>query len=490
MKKFCFYLPEFILLFLAVVIVTLLTRNINLFMDDFYTIVQIRNYDMHELMQSLWYDSHPPLFFILIKCYSYLVGTSILALKSFNILGYFTLIGAIYYLGFKIGGLYLSRTAAFSLMLLPSLLNNPVLLIRSYLISPLFALLMAGYAYLVYTQPSKKNNILFIVFSICSCFIHYYVTLLTGIIHLILYISLLRQSTNNWKKCLLFSLPCIILFAIWLPVFVFQVHIKMDNIVDSVPFYKRMVGSIVYPFYTDTSLPVKHFSTYITSATLLLLFAYIVVKFLREYKMMNLKRHEIYAIIISIFLPFTIMTIVIIEGYINKPVWFGNYINLYIPIVAFGISLILCKMNNKRFFYIWFSILSLCFSQKLYLQAAMCKDDGFQRYADLYKEGIIKSSDVIINAYNITSVYYPEVQQFYDGELPNNWNRFFYEHIKLVNNYDSILEDKTRFFSGCQLDSVKYGYIFNKGFRLEKRYDFEMKYYDFTSNSLYLYSRE
>ena len=205
---------------------------------------------------------------------------------------------------------------------------------------------------------------------------------------------------------------------------------------------------------------------------------------------MKLVKHEINAILISIFSPLLIMLLLIIVGYFSKPIWFGNYINLYIPMIVLGFSWVLCKMNNRRHYFIWFSILSICFIQKLYLQAAMCKDDGYLRYENLYTTGIIKRSDIIIEANVITSVYFPDVQQYNDGLLPDNWYRYMYDHVNWVNNYDSILEDRTRFFTGYELDTAKYASIFNHGFRLEEQFDFEMKYFDYTSTSIYLYSKE
>ena len=489
MKKPIFF-PELLLLFITVLITALLTRNINLFGDDFITIEQIRNYNMGDLIKSLWYDNHPPFFYIILKLYSNHFGTSILALKSFNIVCYFALIGAIYYLGHNIGGLKLARTAAFSLVLLPSLLNNPILFIRSYLLSSLLALLMAAYAYFVYTRPCKKNSTIFVIISICACFTHYYVTFFTGLIHLILYICLLIQSKNHWKKCLKFSIPCLVLLVPCTPIFIHQILLKHDNIDDTTSLIPRIAESIIYPFYTGTHLPVKNYVAYITSVALLLVFVYIIIKFLREYKKTNLVKHEINAIFISLFLPLSIMIFLIIEGYINKPVWFGNYINLYIPIIILGFSWMLCSLKNKRLFYLWFPIVSICFMQKLYLQAAMCRDDGYLRYENLYTNGVITSSDIIIKANQNTSAYFPNVQQFNDGVLPDNWYRYIYDHVSLVNNFDSIVEDKTRFFTGYELDSVKYDYIFNKGFRLEKQFDFDMKYFDYTRTSLFLYSRE
>lgn len=490
MKKY-YFLPELLLFILTVLITVLLTRNINLFGDDFITIEQIRNYNMLDLIKNLRFDAHPPLFYILLKLYSYLFGTSILALKSFNILGYFALIGAIYYLGYKIEGLKLARTSAFGLVLLPSLLNNPILFIRSYLISPFFALLMAGYAYLVYTQPSKKNSILFVIFSICACFTHYYVTFLTGIIHLILYFCLLRQSKNNWKKCFSFSIPCILIFAIWSPILYLQFLEKKESISDSTSFLSRMAKSIIYPFYTGTHLPIKNYAAYITSVALLLVFIYIIVKFLRDYQRIKLEKNEINAIFISLLLPISIMILLIIVGYITKPIWYSTYINLYIPIVVFGVSWILCKMYNKTLIYVWFSILSICFAQKLYLQAIMCMDDGCLQYENLYTNGVIKSSDIIIKANEYSCVYFPNVKQYNDRLDPSMIGyKFFSDHIKVVNNYDSLLVNKTHFFSCYKLDSVRYSSLFNMGYKLEKEFDFEMKYFDYESNSMFLYSKE
>ncbi len=345
---------------------------------------------------------------------------------------------------------------------------------------------MTVYAYFTYYNPTARNRFLFILFSIFSCFSHYYATLFTGIIHLVLYISLINKDNKNWKQCVLYAVPNIFSFILWLPIFMQQLSLKQENIADKTSFFDRIVKSVIFPFYTGTHLPMKDYFVYLMSILLMIMTLSLMFLFFTNYKKRNYKNDGLFELAISIGIPISIMFILIFVGYLTKPIWYGNYITLYFPLMALGLGWVLYSYNNKKFSIMFFLVLFVCFTQKLYLQAKMCADNEYEKYVNLYNDRVILPTDVIIEANQKSSVYLNNISQYSNiDELPNNWYRFMYDNINVVDSYKPILKNRKRFFSTQIIDTQKLPYLAN--YTLVKEYHFEAKYYVFITTSLYLY---
>lgn len=485
------YFYEVMLAAIAIATALLLTLNVNLFGDDFITIEQIRNYDYLKLMHNLRYDAHPPVFYTLLKGWSYLAGTTIVGLKSFNAFCYIALIAASYWGGRLMYGRKFALIATYTLALFPCMLNNPLLFIRMYMVAALFVMLTATFAYLLYIKPCSRNKCLFLIFSLIACFTHYYATFFSGLIHFFLYVSLIKKEKNNWKQCVVYAAICLVAFLLWLPTFLKQLALKQETIVDQTSLVNRIVKSIVFPFHTGSHLPVKDYLSYATTIVLLLATIVLIGITIWFVSKGNCKftKVERNASLISIGLPITIMTGLVLVGSFTKPIWFGNYITLFFPVMALGLGFLVWKLDDKRITVCWFVLLSICFIQKLYLQSKMCQDTAYENYLALYEAGTISSDDTIIEANQRTSAYFIDVPQYKAGiDRPKDWYSFQYDHIKIVPNYESILKDKNSFFSTVELTDSIYPTKAN-GFKLVKEWHFKSQYYDFIDVELYQYKR-
>ena len=485
------YFYEMLLAIITIATALLLTLNINLFGDDYITVEQIRNYDYPTLLHNLRYDAHPPVFYMLLKTWSYFAGKSIVGLKTFNAFLYIVLIMASYWVGRQLWGRKYALTAAFTLALFPCMQNNPLLFLRMYLVAALFVMLTTAFAYMVYETPSRRKKCLFLLFSLITCFTHYYATFFIGIIHLILYISLIRQGKKQWKQCAVYALTCIAVFLLWLPTFLKQLTLKQDTISDQTSLLSRIIKSVVFPFHTGTHLPVSDYSSYATTIILLLVTLSIIGIFIWKVSkdICKLSIPEKMAALIAIGLPTILMLGLILVGNFTKPIWFGNYITLYFPVMALGLGFFVWKLNSRRLFVFWFSLLTICFVQKLYLQSRMCQDNAYEKYVALYENGIIKPSDLLIEGNQRSSAYFVNVPQYKAGiERPKDWYSFQYDHIHLVDDYTILLKDRNDFFSTVKLTDSIYSPQAH-GFKIIESWHFQSRYYDFIDVDLYHYKR-
>lgn len=482
---------DYILVLLSCGIAFMLNSHVNLFGDDFITFEQIRNYNISELIYNLRYDAHPPIFYILLKFYSGLVGTSIHALKSFNVISYVLLIFGAYVCGRLIGSRRYALISAYTLMLFPCMLNNPILFLRMYLLASLFIMLASVFAYKVYVSSSSIYRVAFVFFSLCACFSHYYGTFFVALVHLFLYFSLLRRDSRRWKQCLLYAFLPILAFSIWLPIFLQQLSLKTATIADKTPFLPRLIKSIIYPFYTGTHLPGQSLIVYMSSFVLLFLSFYLVgiIVYHAHRGLIKIEYVERNSLIISIGLPFVIMLALVIIGGLTKPIWFGAYITLFFPIMALGLGWMVYKLDNRRLTVLWFSVLSLCFMQKFYLQNSMCHDSGYANYKALYDKGIISTSDIIIEANQTSSIYFDKVSQYKVlDSIPYNWYRFQYDHIRGVSDYGTLVRNKDRFFSTVELNK-DVSFTGMEDFKIDTLFHFNIAYFVNSEAKLYLYKR-
>ena len=94
--------------------------------------------------------------------------------------------------------------------------------IRMYSWTAVFVTLAFIYAYRLLKNNDTKNWIIFGIFSLCSCYMHYYGLMAAGIINLSLFIYILKNKKENLKKFIFTAIPQIILYVPWLIYFVKQ----------------------------------------------------------------------------------------------------------------------------------------------------------------------------------------------------------------------------------------------------------------------------
>ncbi len=173
----------------------------SLWFDDSYSVGLVSN-DLIDVIKWATFDVHPPLYYIMLKLFTMVFGNSLAVMRIFSAIGaiLFASLGITHIrrdFGKKIGFWYTFVTV-FSASTL-----NYALQIRMYTWTAFFVMLTAIYAYRYFNQPdSKKNRVLFLVFSIASAYTHYFGLFATASINIVMVIATKKQKgdVKTWFK--------------------------------------------------------------------------------------------------------------------------------------------------------------------------------------------------------------------------------------------------------------------------------------------------
>lgn len=162
------------LLVLAAVIFALFSINTNIWFDECYSLAAV-SHDISELPGVLMDDVHPFLYYFMLKAVSVVCGGSLIAMRLFSALGMWLLCLAGYthirrYISPRMG-LFFSLFCCLS----PAGVKYAAE-IRMYSFGALFVFFSAFYAYLAVQSSfkSRKDCILFVIFSVAAAYMHYY----------------------------------------------------------------------------------------------------------------------------------------------------------------------------------------------------------------------------------------------------------------------------------------------------------------------------
>ena len=153
-----------VLIVLIAIAPLLLCFNSSLWFDEAYS-VGIANQPWGNLFISTINDVHPILYYVLLKIYSLICGTSVIALRIFSVIPIVLLAVFSFVKIRKEFGNKVSFYFNLVLLLLPVTMHYGSQ-IRMYSLSMLFVTITAVYAYLAYKNNNKKDWIIFAIASI------------------------------------------------------------------------------------------------------------------------------------------------------------------------------------------------------------------------------------------------------------------------------------------------------------------------------------
>lgn len=186
------------------------TLHQNLWFDETYSVALART-DFSELIQYASADVHPLFYYILLKLWSVIAGTSILSLRLFSFVGAqaLAILGLTHIrrdFGARTGFWY-----SFIIYTLAAVVRYAGE-IRMYTWLPFFATLTAIYAYRLYQTQKPKDYILFVLMSLCTAYTHYFGLVFVCLVNALLFFSILlgRKKKRFYLLAALLQLICYI----------------------------------------------------------------------------------------------------------------------------------------------------------------------------------------------------------------------------------------------------------------------------------------
>lgn len=341
---------------LGIVFISLSAFHENIWFDESYS-VSIARHSFSEIWNITGHDVHPPLYYWILHIIWMIFGDQNIAFRLFSVLA-IAILGILGYthirkdFGEKVGMLF-----SFLVYFLPVICIYSQE-IRMYSLAYLLVTIMAIYAYRFYKsvkdknamKNQNKNLIIFAIFSILSCYTHYYALATAGLINLILFIVLIKnvvkarkqkdldiedkkETAKPLKKFIIAAIIQVILYIPWLLFLIeqmtrvgggFWIQLNLNTLIE--------VPSFQFRVQTESTINATAIISLIVSILLYIYIGY------RTYKAKK-NKEEILPAVISIIIYITVIAAVLIISLIGSPILVGRYLltltGLYIFVFAF-----------------------------------------------------------------------------------------------------------------------------------------------------------
>ena len=225
---------DFLIVILIVIVASTyisLIFNDSVWEDEAYTMLILKK-DFNGIIDSVSVDVHPPLYYIIAKIFTIILGYSVSSVKLASIL---PVILIMIFINIKSKQLFKENSRLISILFIlligfcPRAFSMNIEL-RMYTWAMFFVTCSGIYAYEIYKEPNKlKFMVLFIVCSLCAAYTHYYAAVTECFVYLCLIISLIKKDRSNWTKCLKIIIFTILGYLPWIPIFINQFVVVRDN---------------------------------------------------------------------------------------------------------------------------------------------------------------------------------------------------------------------------------------------------------------------
>ena len=326
-----------ILIVLGATLILIPAFHTNIWFDESYS-VGLMNHSFQEIWTIGGNDVHPILYYWMLKIINIIFGQNIIAYRVFSALGIISLgiLGITHIkkdFGKRVGLLF-----TFFSLFLPVMLNY-ALEIRMYSWTIFFVTLMAIYLYRFIKQKNLKNLILFGLFSIISCYMHYYALVCAGIINvgLIIYMIIKRKEIDKklLKQFILVEVAQVVLYIPWMFCFIKQLTRVGGGFWITIEFPQIFIDIINFQFKGSLEQTIPT----IFAIGLWGYIIYIIIKDINQ-------KEDIKVGILPIIIYLLVIAAVSIVS-LKSPILYARYLFTITGLIIFAISYFLAKENKK-----------------------------------------------------------------------------------------------------------------------------------------------
>ncbi len=474
-KKDKILILNIIIIIIGSIFISLGAFHSNVWFDESYS-VAISNHSIIDIWNIGGNDVHPVLYYIMLKLISYIFGNNILVFRLFSILPVIILsILGITHIrkdyGEKTGIIF-----SFLILFLP-VISIYATQIRMYTWVMLFVTIMAIYANRIYKKESNlKNWIIFALFSIFSCYTHYYGLMAAGIINLILFIYLIKQAKFRKKDLIIFIIQAIVeisLYIPWLFYFIKQVTSVSKGFWIELKFPDTLFNTLGIQFMGN----LNNIFGFCFAICLYIYLGFVIYKCKKEkVNINNAKR--------SIFIYGLIIFIALIISLFKSPILYPRYLVAITGLLVFFIADIMSKEKNSSItieICIIIFVISLVSNIQLinnnYDKTNMTQVEYLKE--NIQKDDIIVYSNIVNGS--VFAVNFKDNKQYFYNE--EDWNiedayKAYGPQMQTVENLDFIDNYKGRIWIIDSIDNSFYNKYFkgNNEFRIINKKAIKTKY--------------
>ena len=435
---------------LGIIFISLSAFHADIWFDESYS-VAIAKHNFADIWNITGNDVHPALYYWMLHMVFILVGNNVIVFRLFSVLA-IVILGILGYthirkdFGQKVGIIF-----SFLTYFLPVMCTYSQE-IRMYSWSCLIVALMSIYAYRFYISIKNnddkkvKNLIIFGIFSIASCYIHYYALVTACLVNLLLLIYVIKNVKKDKKSLINFLILAVIQIVLYIPWLLFLLgqikHVGGGFWIVVGPINTTVeVLSFQFRRQLDTNFEFN-IQTIIALVAAILMYAYIGF---RAYKCIKEKQNikpallsgGVYIGIILIMLVISIIT----------PILFSRYLMVMTGLYIFTLAFMMATEKKKWVSIIIWTIIVILGTISNVTNILINYDQSNMKQIEYIKENI-QEDDIIVysNIGNggVIAAFFPENKQyFYNGQ---HWDveeayKAYGPGMETIYDYNDILDN-------------------------------------------------
>ena len=449
-NKKCKYMHIGIIL-LGIIFICLSAFHENIWFDESYS-VAIAKHSFSDIWNITGNDVHPPLYYWALHIVWMIFGNQNIAFRLFSVLA-IAILGILGYthirkdFGEKVGILF-----SFLTYFLPIMCTYSQE-IRMYSWSCLIITILAIYGYRLYKNIKEKetlkiqnkNLIIFGIFSIFACYIHYYALATAGLINFMILVYMIKNRKENTKILRNFIILAIIQIILYIPWLLylkgqvahvesgFWITIELRTFIEVLSFQFRRQLATDFSFDTNTIIRL---------VLALTMYGYIGYRIYKTKKEKETLLPGVLAIVLYILV---ILSVLIIS--IKIPILFARYLIVITGLYIFGLAFFISKEKIK-WLQTLICVIILILGIISNVTNMMLNYDDSNMTQVKYLEENMKSEDILIysNIGNggVIGAFFPEHKQyFYNGQY---WDveeayKAYGPGMEIIYNYEDILNE-------------------------------------------------
>ena len=438
---------------LGIIFIFLSAFHENIWFDESYS-VAIAKHNFGDIWNITGKDVHPPLYYWMLHIVWMIFGNNVIVFRLFSVLA-IAILGILGYthirkdFGENVGFLF-----SFLTYFLPVMCTYSQE-IRMYSWSCLIVTLLAIYGYRLYKnikdkkelKVQNKNLIIFGIFSIAACYIHYYALASAGLINFFLLIYLIKNRKDNTKILRNFIILAIIQIILYIPWLLylkgqvahveggFWISLGLSTLIEVPSFQFRRQLDSDFSFNTNTI---------ISLIAALAMYIYVVYRIYKAKKEKDEMKPGILSVILYILV---IIAVLIISLLMKQSILFARYLLVITGIYIFALAFFMAKEKRKWITVLICTIIIILGCISNITNIMINYDDSNMKQIEYLKENI-KPDDIIIysNIGNggVIAAFFPDNKQyFYNGDY---WDveeayKAYGPGMETIYNYEDILKD-------------------------------------------------
>lgn len=438
---------------LGIIFIFLSAFHENIWFDESYS-VAIAKHDFGDIWTITGNDVHPPLYYWMLHIVWMIFGNNVIAFRLFSVLA-IAILGILGYthirkdFGEKVGILF-----SFLIYFLPVMCTYSQE-VRMYSWSCLIVSLLAIYGYRLYKNIKEKaelkiqnkNLILFGIFSIAACYIHYYALAVAGIVNFFLLIYFIKNRKDNTKifrNFIILAIIQVILYIPWLLYLKGQVaHVGGGFWISFGVSTFVEIPSFQFRRQLDTNF-VFDANTIIALVAAIAMYVYIGYRMYKAKKEKEEMKPGVFAWVLYLLV---IIAVIIISLLMKQSILFARYLLVITGLYAFGLAFFMAKERRKWITIMICAVIFILGCISNITNIMINYDNSNMKQIEYLKENI-EPKDIIVysNIGNggVIAAFFPDNKQyFYNGAY---WDveeayKAYGPGMETIYNYEDILKD-------------------------------------------------